>query len=858
MAERLRHEVDLSIGQRLGIGLLLLLLLMLVMGGLFWDNFRESSALRQSYLDEVASVDDAVADLKIAMLRVALSVGAYQLEPVEGNVQRYRQDAIRARQELRRLEELPMDAENERRFVPLRERVDEYLNLLSGHVSRVAAGTAGAGDAAGLRARRDQLLTDLRSFKLFQDQREAEAVATLRDIEVRTLQRLLAVFGVTLALFVLLGLLMAQSIRRPARGLVAVADALRNGDHGPALYLREILGGRIARRNEMLQVATAFSAAAQSIDERERRLTADAEVSAAAAASLKREEVARLALEAVTKHAGAEVGVFYGWDEERQKLVPLATHGLADPGEAVLAGEGLPGRAALSDRAVILTDLPPDSRFQISLGYDRAPPRCAAAVAIRFQDHLQGVLLIASLRNCEAGFADFLEASARDLAVGFENIGAYERVQELLAQVGRHNERIQAQNEELQAQSEEIHAQNEELQAQQEELQAQNSQLQQQSAELLEADRRKNDFLGMLAHELRNPLAPITSCLEVLARAPSGSSESQYALTVIRRQTRHLNRLVDDLLDITRISQGKIQLQRERIDLVESVRSCLDDMKTMFEQKRLRVVLNLPQRPVYLIGDQVRLCQVVSNLLHNAAKFTRPDGRVALKLTVDPTPAGDVAEISVEDDGIGMSEELRARLFQPFSQGQSGLDRRNSGLGLGLALVRALVGQHGGSVSAYSEGEGRGSRFRVRLPVEPAGGAAPGKGEPARRHSGSGYRILVIDDNLDAARSLATLLSLAGHIPEVSHSGPDGLRRARETKPDLVLCDIGLPEMDGYEVARRFREAEATRSIPLVALTGYAMAEDRHRAYEAGFDRHEAKPFNLERLDRLLADLCPR
>jgi signal transduction histidine kinase len=297
-------------------------------------------------------------------------------------------------------------------------------------------------------------------------------------------------------------------------------------------------------------------------------------------------------------------------------------------------------------------------------------------------------------------------------AIGSAAVALEQREQRLHAQ----NEELQAQNEEIQAQSEELQAQSEELQAQHEEILAQNEQLRQQAAELGEADERKNRFLGVLAHELRNPMAPISNSLALLKRAPPGSEQALRAQAMIDRQARHLIRLIDDLLDITRISQGKIRLQREELDLAEIVRACLEDQQAGLAEGERDLRFDAPAQPVRMWGDRTRLSQVVGNLLSNAVKFTDRGSRISVALKVGA--GGSPATVSVADDGIGIEPGLLPQLFEPFTQGAAGLERANGGLGLGLSLVRALVELHGGTIEARSDGPGRGAEFSVRLPLE--------------------------------------------------------------------------------------------------------------------------------------------
>jgi PAS domain S-box-containing protein len=368
---------------------------------------------------------------------------------------------------------------------------------------------------------------------------------------------------------------------------------------------------------------------------------------------------------------------------------------------------------------------------------------------------------------------------------------------------------------------------------------------------LAEADQRKNQFLAVLSHELRNPLAPIKNSLYILERATPGGDQARRALDVIDRQADQLSRLVDDLLDVTRITRNKIQLQRQRLELNELIRRTMDDYRSQFEKGQIVLELVPAPAPVFVHADWNRMAQVIGNLLQNAAKFTGRGGRTRVSLEADQ--ANGMAVIRVVDTGVGMPPDLISRLFEPFSQADETLDRSKGGLGLGLALVKGLIELHGGDVAAYSEGMGKGATFVVRFPLEVPEAAQPeAPAQTAQHHS---RRVLIIEDNVDAANSLSEVLGLAHHQVTVAYNGPEGIAKAREIHPDVVLCDIGLPGMDGYQVARTFRADPGLRAVYLVALTGYALPEDLNQAQQAGFQRHLAKPPSFEKLESLLANL---
>jgi PAS domain S-box-containing protein len=367
---------------------------------------------------------------------------------------------------------------------------------------------------------------------------------------------------------------------------------------------------------------------------------------------------------------------------------------------------------------------------------------------------------------------------------------------------------------------------------------------------LREADRRKDEFLAMLAHELRNPLAPLLNGLHLLRQSETPPEACARARDMMARQLRHLTHLVNDLLDVSRILRGKVQLRRERLDLARLARTTAEDRRPGLEQAGLALRLEAPETPVWVAGDETRLAQVLTNLLDNAAKFSDGGRHVTVRVRADAGRRQ--AVLSVRDEGIGIEAEVLPRLFNPFAQADRTLERSRGGLGLGLALVKGLTELHGGEVRAASEGPGRGAEFTVVLPLAPEPEALAARAV-APRPAARPRRVLVVEDNRDAADSLRLLLGLLGHEVRVAYTGPEGVEAAREWRPDTVVCDIGLPGLDGYGVARELRRGPATARARLLALTGYGHEDDRRRALEAGFDHHLVKPADPEELQRLLA-----
>ncbi len=364
---------------------------------------------------------------------------------------------------------------------------------------------------------------------------------------------------------------------------------------------------------------------------------------------------------------------------------------------------------------------------------------------------------------------------------------------------------------------------------------------------LRDLNQRKDEFIAMLSHELRNPLGPIRTSVEVLRLAAPGSDAALSAVGIIDRASAHLARLVDDLLDATRITRGKVQLQRVPVELGQLLQGTVDDHQATCAKRKLVIELQRMPHELWIHADAARIVQVVSNLIGNAEKFTPSGGRITVALA----RAEHVAMISVKDTGIGIAPELISQMFEPFAQGPQALDRSHGGLGLGLATVKALVELHGGHVTIRSEGIGHGTEAIVNLP----GAVLPAEVRASTVSSSSvRRRVMVVEDMRDSAHALQQALILRGHDVQIAYDGKSGLELATSYKPDVVLCDIGLPDLDGFAFARRLR-AKLGSTIYLVALSGYARAEDVARARRAGFDRHLAKPASLDEIDRVLASL---
>ena len=368
---------------------------------------------------------------------------------------------------------------------------------------------------------------------------------------------------------------------------------------------------------------------------------------------------------------------------------------------------------------------------------------------------------------------------------------------------------------------------------------------------LKEADLRKDEFLATLAHELRNPLAPIRNGLQILRMAPEGP-RAEDVRGMMDRQLTHLVRLIDDLLDVSRVSRGRIDLRKVRMQLQDAVQSALEASRPLIDAGDHHLILDIPDTPLWVEGDLTRLAQVVSNLLNNAAKYTPSGGEI--RRTVRQQDGR--ADIEVADNGLGIEADMLPRVFDLFTQVDRHLDRSQGGLGIGLALVSKLVEMHGGISQAASGGPGKGSTFTVSLPLVDEQGAAIGQAlQKSQKKAARPMNVLIVDDNVDSAQTTLWMLDLIGHKATVAHDGVTALEIARVLRPDVVLLDIGMPGMDGYEVCRQLRLMSEMKNKTVIAQTGWGQESDRQKAFAAGFDHHITKPVSLDLLTQLLADI---
>jgi signal transduction histidine kinase len=543
-------------------------------------------------------------------------------------------------------------------------------------------------------------------------------------------------------------------------------------------------------------------------------------------------------------------------DDEPRNLAVLETI-LDDPSYDLMRAES--GDQALlalmtAEIAVIVLDIhmPGMSGFEVAQMIKHRP-RTASIPIIFLTAHYSDDRHV--LEGYETGAVDYLHKPVNALILR-SKVAVFAELHRMTRETASANRALLAEVAERRKIQEEmrgLHDQLEQRVAERTaELQAANRTLQQIQAELSESNRRKDQFLAMLGHELRNPLAPISSAVAILKRAEVDRASREWCHEVIERQAGHLARLVDDLLDVARVSRGMIHLEKRVVDMAAAIRQGVEICRPLIEARRHELKLTLPAAPILVEGDPTRLAQVFVNLVNNAAKYTDEGGRLSVTLETerhDPRQA--VAR--VRDNGRGLDPEALARMFELFYQVNTSLDRSDGGLGVGLALVRSLVELHGGTVEATSPGRGSGSEFIIRLPCTTGPQPVPKTVGAVREKSlAVGLRILVVDDNRDAAKSMAKLLQILGHTTSLAHEGRGAIELALRDRPDIVLLDIGLPGLNGYQVCRSLRDQGLTREL-IVAVTGYGRENDRQLAVDAGFDVHLVKPVRLEKVEELLA-----
>jgi signal transduction histidine kinase/CheY-like chemotaxis protein/CHASE3 domain sensor protein len=752
---------------------------------------------------------------------------------------------------LARLRRFELDPESRALVEAIREaarahstETDAFLALLDGRVTTDALALA----EWRLAEARERLLGRVHAFVDVQHAKQQAARARSAELQQDISRALLATALLVAAALALTAFVTVRALRRPALALVRAAGAVEAGDFAPALALAK--GPRASGGGELGQVARAFARMADGLRRREERLAVEGRIGAALATPFEPRATAEAALREIAWHVGAAAGAVYL--VEGEALVRVA--GLRAAAPELLRRDGLVAEALASGRPALVGGIPADLPFALDAAFGEVRPRSALAAPLVARGEPVGVLLLGSLGELDADAAPFVERAGAQLAVALQNALAHRRLGALAAELRASNGRLQVQNEELQARGEEIRAQAEELQAQSHDICRHNGELAlarealAQKAEALEdVDRRKNEFLAMLGHELRNPLAAVATAGHLLEA--TGDARVTRHAEVIARQTRQLRRLVDDLLDLSRLTEGRIELRREQVDLRAALDRAAAAVSPAADAKAQRLALRPGEDAVLVDADPARVEQVLASLLENAVRCTPAGGRVTA--AVDAVDGHAVARVV---DGGALPAELLPRLFEPFVEGMHS-EGGEAGPGLGLALLRRVIELHGGEVEARPAVEGEGTEVVVRLPL--ASGVAPTAARaPRAADRDMRLSVLVVEDNPDVAETTADALELFGYAVRIARDAEEGLRACLESLPDVGLFDIGLPGRSGYDLARDIRARLGRDGVRLVAVTGYGQDEDRRRAFEAGFDAHLVKPVDLDELRAVIERLA--
>ncbi len=818
----MRRTPDLPVGAWLVAGFGAAAVLLAVVLGLSLVLLERIAAAERRQSQFVAPRAAAAGRLETELLRVGITSRAYVFARDERTLFTYREARARFGEARVGFAAMPKESDGAAvaaELAPLVEGYDEASDGLVAMVGRSAPQEELRAALLVLTARREIAIARLQEYEAIMARKAAEAGAAIQTTRERAVRTLVLAAALVLCILAATALLVARGVGRPALRLAEAVGRLAKGDYASAAALAAPPQGRPAYRNELAELGRAFGRMALDLQVRERRITEQAE-------ELRLRNEALQAQGEELQAQGEELQVQNEELQAQQEELAAQTEELRANEERARESEEryrhlfehLSEGFALHEMVWGSHGEPADYRFvEVNPAFERLTglPR----------ERALGHTVRELLPDVEPEWIErYGEVARTRRPVRFEGwsgtLGRYFEVVAFSPEEGQFAALFFDVTERRAAEQ-----------------------------ALRDAERRKDEFLALLSHELRNPLAPIVAGLHVMEHSEPGGPECVRARGVIERQVGHLVRLVDDLLDVTRVTRGKVHLRRSRLDLGALVSQAAEDNAAMFAERGVALQVTTPAPGALRVdADGARLSQVLGNLLQNACKFTPRGGRV----TVTASEDGGRAVVRVRDTGVGIPGDVLPRLFQPFTQAESSLARTGGGLGLGLSLVKGLVELHGGTVRAASGGEGEGAELTVELPLEGLlTSVAP---QPRDLPVGPPRRVLVVEDNEDAAETLADVLRLGGHDVEVARDGMEGLRRAAEWRPDVVLCDIGLPGVDGYEVARRLRaDAAVERGTLLVALTGYALPEDLRRAHDAGFDAHLSKPARLEDIEAILA-----
>ncbi len=841
-----------SIRRRIFVGFAFVLVLLAAEVAVALRGFARMRALRQEIAESIDPPSHAADDLERTVLYRALAVRSFS---ATGD-RRFRDESARLLGHthllLERLRRFELEAESRAAVDALASAVQEHGAETSAFLALVERDAPAAelhGAERRLADAREALLARIRSFDEIQDR--LQRVARIRTAELqRDVGRALVLAAVLVALaLAVTAVLTTRAVMRPALTLVGAARALEGGDYAPALAL---VPAHTQAHGELQQLGLAFGRMAAALQRREERWGAEGRLGASLTTPLDPDATAASALREVVAFTGANIAAVYLVDGRRLRRV--AGHAVEGSAE-MLPRQGILAEALATGRTVALHGVPSDLPFTLSVGFGELRPRSVLAAPLCSRGEEIGVLLLGAVGELGPDAVVFAERAAGHVAIALQNAISHRRLAVLARELRDSNDRLQAQNDALQAQGEAIRGQAEELreQAQEiclrnEDLSAAKEALAAKASALEDADRRKDELLATLGHELRNPLAAVGMAAALLDReAPDAKVAARSG--VISRQLHQLRRLVDDLLDLSRIGQGAIELTLERFDLASALGNAVEGVRAGADAKSQRLAVRADPRAV-VEADRPRVEQVLSNLLQNAIRHTAPGGAISAIVTVEEA----AAVIRVGSREMEVPEELLQRIFEPFIQGTHS-EGGEAGVGLGLALARRIVETHGGEVEALASRGGGGAELVARLPLAP--GAVPVVGRaPRRADADMRLRVLVVEDHPDVAATMADALELLGYSVRVARDADEGIRACLDSPPDVALLDIGLPGRSGYDLAREIRARLPHENIGLVAVTGYGQEEDRRRAREAGIDHHLLKPVELDELRSVIERLA--
>ena len=723
---------DLSVGARLAIGFGFVLLLFLAAVATYLSGEAYQNQAVRKLTEQVMPHADAANDIEKAYLRQSAALRSYVYSGEERYLSAYRLAGLTAQEATSRLNQLPKTPEGSAIFAQIPPLAAQYSQAADRAIALRQQGDAAEAQRVVEREAipsLEQLTAKTEEYISLQQQRRNEAQAGMQAVSTETTRNSLSLMLAALLGGVGAAFFTTRSISSPVSALVQATQALAAGNYTAAIARAAAVRGEDSARpfrDEARELAAAFGEMTEDLQQREQRLAARARLTASLATSIDAQELSRAALQVMTEYADLHFGAVYVHDAETGTLVRVGAYALGGEGNVVPVGEGILGQAAASRRSVLVQDIPADTPFRVRFGFDQVPPRAVLAEPLLGSERrLVGALLVGSLHSLSSDAIEFLRISAQQLGLSLQNALAHQRVQALAAELQDKNELLEAQNEELQAQAEEIQAQNEELRAQNEEIQAQNDELQRQGEQLAmqneklsaanqalqEAERRREEYIHIISHDLRNPLTAILGSAQLIQRAPNPSPHVTRGVETIIHSARRMNAMLADLVESARLESGQLSLRRERLDLRRFLLEFRERLAASPDAQGERIRVCLPEGSLAASVDATALDRILMNLLSNALKYSEPDTEVTLALQGREGEA----VIAVSDRGRGISAAELPKLFQRYYRTQEAREHRD-GLGLGLYITRGLVQAHGGRIWVESE-VGKGSTFYFSLPL---------------------------------------------------------------------------------------------------------------------------------------------